>query len=89
LRSYHAINRAGKERQHRCCGADPERSVDGQRGCCQPRRHSAQRNIDAPCGEAVDLAIVDDQSLAGKKTDAVEPVPKVIDVEAAKRDLVI
>jgi hypothetical protein len=35
------------------------------------------------------LAIVDDQSLAGKKTDAVEPVPKVIDVEAAKRDLVI
>src|SRR5437764_10915769 len=39
-------------------------------------------------GEAVDLAIVDDQSLAGKKADAVEPRAEAIDVEAAKRDLV-
>src|SRR5207245_9410560 len=39
-------------------------------------------------GELVDLAIVDDQSLAGKKADAVEPRAEAIDVEAAKRDLV-
>src|SRR2546423_5651051 len=39
-------------------------------------------------GEAVDLAVVDDQSPAGKKADAVEPVPKAIDVKPAKRDVV-
>src|SRR5207244_5411697 len=44
--------------------------------------------IDAMRGELVDLAIVDDQSLAGKKADAVEPRAQAIDVEAAKRDLV-
>ncbi len=35
----------------------------------------AQSDIDAIRGELVDLAIVDDQSLAGKKADAVDPVP--------------
>src|SRR5947208_1485777 len=40
-------------------------------------------------GEAVDLAIVDDQSLAGKKADAVDPRAEAIDVEAAKRDVVV
>src|SRR5207302_7099365 len=48
----------------------------------------AQSDIDAMRGELVDLAIVDDQSLAGKKADAVEPRAGAIDVEAAKRDLV-
>src|SRR5436190_18294641 len=39
-------------------------------------------------GEAVDLAVVDDQSPTGKKADAVEPRAEAIDVEAPKRDLV-
>src|SRR5205814_4999014 len=52
------------------------------------RAASAQSDIDAIRGELVDLAIVDDQSLAGKKADAVEPRAGAIDVEAAKRDLV-
>src|SRR5437762_6500683 len=39
-------------------------------------------------GEAVDLAVVDDQSPTGKKADAVEPRAEAIDVEAAKRDAV-
>src|SRR5204862_1498129 len=49
---------------------------------------AANANVDAIRGELVDLAIVDDQSLAGKKADAVEPRAEAIDVEAAKRDLV-
>src|SRR5207248_1163489 len=48
----------------------------------------AQSDIDAMRGEAVDLAIVDNQSLAGKKADAAGPRAEAIDVEAAKRDLV-
>ena len=40
-------------------------------------------------GEAVDLAVVDDQSPTGKKADAVEPRAGAIDVDAAKRDVVV
>src|SRR5438874_9168352 len=40
-------------------------------------------------GEAVDLAVVDDQSPTGKKADAVDPRAEAIDVEAAKRDVVV